>query len=129
MATAKTQKQTSEVKTPVEQLREVIKNQKTYDIYNIMGAIRGGDKCEEHEFKAVTCAIRSYIGFNYSSCSGFTIKDFYQDKVIEAIDRVWQNYRYSSDPHYPFHLVRAIESIGYNNLIDFVKKNTQQRIA
>ena len=97
----------------IKKLRAVISEAKDYDLYNILGAIRGNDNSHQGDLKKITALIRRYIGFEYSTCSGMLGVQYSFESVAAAMDKMFN--RKSEHDHYPFHLQKAVESIGNDN--------------
>lgn len=103
-------------------MRKLLKNKHSYHFYNIMGAIRGPDDKTNKDFKSVTIAIRAYIGFKDANCSGASHVYYDDDEELQKLIETVQNeFRRGTTDHYIQHLHYALNSIGVQNLLAFVK--------
>lgn len=119
-------------KQTLKELRKLMKKQadeveykKRFDLYNVLGAIRGPDIREQREFKTITIAIRAYIGMDRFNCSGaYGAKGWYPQRIKDLKQRLDQLRLIKSQPndHYIQHLKYAVRSIGRQNLMDFAQR-------
>ena len=94
-------------------LRKLLKASRKYHLYNILSVIRGPDDKADREWKPITIAIRKYVGFHYKNCSGTVYGNYFG---LKPILQRFMALPISEDNHYQFHLRKAIESIGIENL-------------
>lgn len=111
-------------------LRQVIKEQVKegdeygdyYDLYNIIGVVRGNDRGAQADFKAITIAIRGYIGFDHITCSGSTPDRWCAARCKEQLDSLSKVRPHGHDEeHYINHLRYAVKTIGKKNLIAYME--------
>lgn len=112
------------MKDSIAKLKTLIESERGYDLYNIMGAIRGNDRDEEKELKIITAVIRGYLGFNGKNCSGWADGgEVTKDEFMKQLQIINELTLQDKTTHYVFHLSMAIHSIGRDKLIEFVTKN------
>lgn len=112
-------------------------------LYSVLSVMRGNDKSDERRYKAVTVAIRAFVGFRtidgnvlphdwvyhrdefltaeeQSEYHNLTKEEFV-DRLNKLIDEVMQIPTYTAT-HYIVHLRYAITAIGKEKLQEFVSQ-------
>lgn len=114
----------------IKNLRRFIQNMRTPALYCVFSAIRGPDnnkhnqKGNELDFKIITKALRSYIGFDSESCSGDLIYGIEARQIQEQIYKVDSQFK-GNHSHYVGHLYYALNAIGRENLISYVRSKNR----